>query len=122
MNITQTIVDNVVRGLVLDERGKWVPLAQMKAIESGVLRHLAAGDVLFNGQWVSIRKCKELMAGGPQPRPGDLTMSSADAEHISGKKASPWVVVSLNTGEQHLAHDHYLRLLRQATAAEKEEQ
>jgi hypothetical protein len=30
--------------------------------------------------------------------------------------------VSLNTGEQHLAHDHYLRLIRQATAAEKEEQ
>jgi hypothetical protein len=121
MNITQTIIDNVVRGLVLDERGKWITLAQMKAIESGVLRHLEAGDVLFNGQWVSIQKCRELMAGGQQQRPSDLTMSSSDADHISRKKASPWVVVSCSTGEQHLAHDQYLRLIRQATAAEKGE-
>jgi hypothetical protein len=120
MNITQTIIDNVVRGLVLDERGKWIPLSQMKAIESGVLRHLEAGDVLFNGQWVSIQKCKELTAGG-QPHQGDLAMASSDADHISRKKASPWVVVSCKTGEQHLAHDQFLRLIRQATAAEKEE-
>jgi hypothetical protein len=119
MNITQTIIDNVVRGLVLDGRGKWVPIAQMKAIESGVLRHLESGDVLWNGQWVSIQKCREMAAGGQQH--GDLSIASSDADHISRKKAAPWMVVSCNTGEQHLAHDQYLRLIRQATAAEKED-
>jgi hypothetical protein len=45
---------------------------------------------------------------------------SNDVEHISQKRPVPWIVVSCNTGEQKLAQEQHLRLIRQAAAAEKE--
>jgi hypothetical protein len=119
LNVTETIIDNVVRGLVLDAKGQWIPLSQMMAIEYNVLKHLEAGEVLYNGQWVSIQKCKEMSAGG-QLQPFDPNAPTHEADHISQKKPIPWIVVSCNTGEQHLAHEKYLPLIRLATNAEKD--
>jgi hypothetical protein len=119
MDVTETIIDNVARGLILDTKGKWVPLSHMMAVEKSVLKHLEAGEVLCQGQWISIQKCKKLLATG-QKRTSDFNAPSRDADHISQKKPVPWIVVSCNTGEQHLAQEQYLRLIRQATAAEKE--
>jgi hypothetical protein len=121
MNVTQMVIDNVVRGLVLDARGKWIPIAQMKALESNVLRHLVGGNVFCNGSWVSIQKCKELMVSG-QYQPEGMAVASNEADQISQKKGSSWVVVSCNTGEERLAEDQYLRLIRQAAAAEAEKE
>jgi hypothetical protein len=118
MNVTETIIDNVVRGLVLDTKGKWIPLARMMAIEQSVLKHLEAGEVLHQGQWISIQKCKNIISTGNR-RTNDFNASSNDVDHISQKRPVPWIVVSCNTGEQQLAHEQYLRLIRQATAAEK---
>jgi hypothetical protein len=117
MNITETIIDNVVRGLVLDAKGKWVPLGQMIGVEYNVLKHLEAGEVLCQGQWMSIKKSKEMAADGRIPASSNA--SSNDADHISQKKPIPWIVVSLNSGEQHLAHEKYLPIIRQASSAEK---
>ncbi len=116
MNITETIIDNVLRGLVLDARGKWVPLSQMIGVEYNVLKHLEAGEVLCQGQWLSIKKGKELLAAG---HPEETVSTSSEADHISRKKPVPWIVVSCSTGEQHLAHDKYMHIIRQAAAAEK---
>ena len=112
------VIDNVVRGLVLDAKGKWVPLAQMMAIEYNVLKHLEVGEVLHNGQWMSIQKCKQVQTAG-QMQPQGPNAPSNDADHISQKKPIPWIVVSCNTGEQHVAHEKYLPLIRQAASAEK---
>jgi hypothetical protein len=118
MNVTETIIDNVLRGLVLDVKGKWVPLTQMISVEYNVLKHLETGEVLCQGQWLSIKKSKEIEAAGQTPS-SNPNMLSSDADHISQKKPIPWIVVSCNTGEQHLAHEKYLPLIRQATTAEK---
>jgi hypothetical protein len=118
MNVTETIIDNVLRGLVLDAKGKWVPLSQMIGVEYNVLKHLEAGEVLCQGQWLGIKKCKEQMTAG-QPEDTLAAASSNEVEHISQKKPTPWIVVSCNSGEQHLAHDKYMQIIRQATSAEK---
>jgi hypothetical protein len=116
MNVTETIIDSVLRGLVLDARGKWVPLSQMIGVEYNVLKHLEAGEVLYQGQWHSIQKCKEMIFAG---QADETFAASNDADHISRKKPVPWIVVSCNTGEQHLAHEKYLHVIRQAASAEK---
>jgi hypothetical protein len=117
MSVSEIIFDNVVRGLVLDVKGKWVPLAEMMEIEYNVLKHLEAGQVLYNGQWVSIQKCKEIQAVGQMQSSGG-NVPSSDADHISQKKPDSWVVVSCNSGEQQIARDDYLSLIRQATSEE----
>jgi hypothetical protein len=119
MNITDTIIDNVVRGLVLDSKGNWIPIAQMKAIECNVLQHLKAGEVLWNGKWVALQKCKEMKSQGPiQESPSDAL--SRDADHISNKKPIPWIVVSCHSGEQQLAPESLIPLISQAASAEKD--
>jgi hypothetical protein len=49
VNVADTIIDNVERGLVLDTKGNWVPLSRMMVIEKSVLKHLEAGEVLHQG-------------------------------------------------------------------------
>jgi hypothetical protein len=121
MNVTEKIIDYVLRGLVLDDKGHWVPLSQMIGVEYNVLRHLEAGEVLCQGQWLSISKCKEILGAGKSDETISGTVSS-EADHISQKKPTPWIVVSVNTGEQHVAHDSFMHLIRQASAAEKHHQ
>ncbi len=111
MNITETIINNVVRGMVLDIKGNWVPIAQMKMIEHNVLKHLEAGEVLHDGQWISMRKFKTISSQTFQAT--DPTHHSHEADHISNKRPIPWVVVSCNSGEQYQAPDTMLPLIRQ---------
>jgi hypothetical protein len=118
MNVTEKIIDYVLRGLVLDDKGKWVPLSQMIEVEHNVLKHLESGEVLCQGQWLSIIKSRELLGSGTSGKTNSAVPSN-EADHISQKKPTPWIVVSVNTGEQHLAHDKYMHLIRQAAAAEK---
>ena len=119
MKIPETIVKNVELGLVLDGKGNWVPLAQLKAIERTVLNHLEAGEVLHEGTWTSLEKLTNNSSGAlgaMKAQGGDV--HAHEAAHISNKKAIPWVVVSCNTGEQHLAHENMLPLIRQSGASD----
>jgi hypothetical protein len=48
----------ILKGLVLDEHGQWIPIADKRAVEEDFLAHLTAGQVLHEGRWVSIAEAK----------------------------------------------------------------
>jgi hypothetical protein len=56
------IENYILKGLVLDEHGKWIPIADKKAVEEDFLAHLMAGQVLHEGRWVSIGEAKSAKA------------------------------------------------------------
>jgi hypothetical protein len=60
MDSIAEIENYVLGGLVLDDRGKWVSIADKKASEEDFLAHLEAGRVLHNGQWVKFTDAKTL--------------------------------------------------------------
>jgi hypothetical protein len=115
MNIPENVLNPVSLGLVLDNRGIWVPIAQIKVVESNFLKHLEAGEVLHEGKWISMEKCFALRSKTSGIAQGNIENAHApDAERISTKKGIPWVVVSCDTGEQHLAPDNLLSLIHQS--------
>jgi hypothetical protein len=118
MNALDTIKNNVTRGLVMDSKGNWVSIASLKAIEHNVLMHLEAGEVLYEGTWERIRNLKPSkshsprIGQSPEPRADHSTMLVNDVEHITNKKAIPWTVISLRTGEQHTAPESMIPIIR----------
>mgnify|MGYP001207598570 CR=1 FL=1 len=52
---------NVIKGLILDERGNWIDLKEKVRKEREFIKHVAAGEVLFDNQWVSIAEAKKLL-------------------------------------------------------------
>jgi len=58
MNRISEIENCILKGLVLDEHGNWVTIADRKAVEEDSLAHLAAGQVLFEGRWVNFTEIK----------------------------------------------------------------
>lgn len=64
-----TIEENIAKGLVLDEKGNWVPIAEKIEKEKNFLKHLEAGEVLNDGQWMPINFLKE---DNPKPSSGPL--------------------------------------------------
>jgi hypothetical protein len=117
MNAIDTIKNKVTRGLVLDSKGNWVTLASLKEVEQNVITHLKAGDVLHEGKWVSLKNLKIAPARSPDsglpppPKTNHLHAIGDDVEHISNKKATPWTVVSLSTGEQHMAQENMIPVI-----------
>ncbi|MBN1128735.1 MAG: hypothetical protein JXA71_07095 [Chitinispirillaceae bacterium] len=62
MNTISEIENHVLKGLVLDEHGQWIPIADKKAVEEDFLAHLSAGKVLHEGRWVSFAEAKSAKA------------------------------------------------------------
>ena len=58
MNRIAEMENSILKGLVLDELGNWVPIADRKAVEEETIAHLSAGQVLFEGRWVSFPELK----------------------------------------------------------------
>jgi hypothetical protein len=58
MNCIAEMENCLLRGLVLDEHGNWVSIAERKAVEADSLAHLSAGQVLFEGRWVTFTEVK----------------------------------------------------------------
>jgi hypothetical protein len=52
--ISDKMKKNVLNGLVLDEKGHWVSIAEKVEYERSFLMHLEAGEILCEGKWVSI--------------------------------------------------------------------
>ena len=50
MNRIAEMENCILKGLVLDELGNWVTIADRKAVEEETIAHLASGQVLFEGQ------------------------------------------------------------------------
>ncbi|MCX7727409.1 MAG: hypothetical protein N2053_11255 [Chitinispirillaceae bacterium] len=57
----QEIEKLIVKGMVLDEHGNWVPLTNKVKKEREFISHLERGEVLFNGEWRKISEVKELI-------------------------------------------------------------
>jgi hypothetical protein len=62
MSRISEIENYILKGLVLDEHGAWIPIADKKAVEEDFLAHLMAGQVLHEGRWVSIAEAKSARA------------------------------------------------------------
>lgn len=62
MSRISEIENYILKGLVLDEHGAWIPIADKKAVEEDFLAHLMAGQVLNEGRWVSIAEAKSARA------------------------------------------------------------
>jgi hypothetical protein len=58
MNRIAEVENYILKGLVLDEHGQWIPIADKRAVEEDFLAHLSAGQVLHEGRWVSIAEAK----------------------------------------------------------------
>jgi hypothetical protein len=59
MGMMQLIEERIIQGMVLNEHGKWVTIAEKSSKERNLLNHLEAGEVLANGKWVSIDNAKK---------------------------------------------------------------
>jgi hypothetical protein len=58
MDITFKTKKMVENGLVLDDRGHWIPLIDKLTMERFFIEHIAAGEVLRNKRWVTIDEAK----------------------------------------------------------------
>lgn len=58
MDITFKTKKMVENGLVLDERGTWVPLVDKLNMERFFIERLSSGEVLFNKRWAPISEVK----------------------------------------------------------------
>jgi hypothetical protein len=84
-------------------------------MENEILKHLEAGEVLLEDKWVSIYN--GFAARSPSaPGAENNNKEAPAAENIFNKKGIPWVVVSCETGEQHLAPDSLVGRLHQSGA------
>lgn len=75
MDKKQEIMEKVVDGLVLDEHGKWIPIANKIKSEQEFLARLEAGEVLYEGEWIPISEIKkrndESLDNNERPEPED---------------------------------------------------
>jgi hypothetical protein len=79
MNRLAEMENCILKGLVLDEHGTWVTIADRKAVEEDTMAHLASGQVLFEGRWINFPELKAsrlrgverppFFSGGRFPRP-----------------------------------------------------
>jgi hypothetical protein len=58
MNRVAEVENHILKGLVLGEHGNWVPIADRKAVEEDFLAHISAGQVLYQGRWVTFAEVK----------------------------------------------------------------
>lgn len=58
MDITFKTKKMVENGLVLDDRGSWIPLIDKLRMERFFIDHIASGEVLRNKRWVTIDEAK----------------------------------------------------------------
>lgn len=54
MNAFEKVKEHLSKGLVLDDRGQWVPLSERLTCEKSFREHLAKGEVLVDGEWVAL--------------------------------------------------------------------
>jgi hypothetical protein len=59
MNRIAEMENCILKGLVLDELGNWVTIADRKAVEEETMAHLSSGQVLFEGRWVNFPELKK---------------------------------------------------------------
>lgn len=59
MQALKVVEEKVRQGYVLDERKKWVLLSEKISKEKEFLKHIESGEILLNGEWLSIAEVKK---------------------------------------------------------------
>jgi len=59
MQALKVVEEKVCRGYVLDERKKWILLSEKISKEKEFLKHIESGEILLNGEWLSIAEVKK---------------------------------------------------------------
>lgn len=67
MSSEKKIEELVVSGMVLDEHGAWVPLAEKVRKERLFIKHLEQGEILHGGVWTNVTKIPKCMVSLVQP-------------------------------------------------------
>ncbi|MBD3421127.1 MAG: hypothetical protein GF398_13505 [Chitinivibrionales bacterium] len=91
MDKMKEIEHKVLNGLVLDEKGRWVPIARKVAMEREFFSHLERGQVLINRKWLSVDQALSLgneqgqneQGQNEQPQPVAAAASRDTAAHES---------------------------------------
>jgi len=83
MSRISEIENYILKGLVLDDHGAWIPIADKKAVEEDFLAHLIAGQVLNEGRWVSIPEAKSSSA------PTEIATISTEKTLPTQEKSEP---------------------------------
>jgi hypothetical protein len=90
MSTISEIENHILKGLVLDEHGQWIPIADKKTVEEDFLAHLSAGKVLHEGRWVTIGEAKSAKAPTEFAIPVlDLPPSESREEGLAGPPPAP---------------------------------
>lgn len=58
-SIPDRIRNAVYNGYVIDDMGKWVPIAQMVEKEREFLQHLERGQVIMKDEWMSFEEARK---------------------------------------------------------------
>jgi hypothetical protein len=79
---SKIVEQNIIKGLVLDEKGNWISIAEKIEKENAFLKHLEAGEILENGKWISIfqRNKKHAIANHCVPSAETISANSGLAK------------------------------------------
>ncbi|MBN2188023.1 MAG: hypothetical protein JW699_01110 [Chitinispirillaceae bacterium] len=92
MNRIAEMENCILKGLVLDELGNWVPIADRKAVEEDTLAHLSSGQVLFEGRWVNFPELKKSRSRRVEKPPlfsGRIFFRKTTAAPVSTPQSAP---------------------------------
>jgi hypothetical protein len=65
--IIKIVEENILKGLVIDDKGKWVTIHEKIERENKFITHLEAGEVLNNGRWIPIEEAKRKITDSMDP-------------------------------------------------------
>ena len=99
MSITKKIEDLVYAGMVIDDHGKWIPIAEKLKKEKKFLSHLERGEVLTNGKWISIADKDQTPVSSRTTSPAHEPESEVHDETTLDPPESPEETVFLTTEE-----------------------
>lgn len=103
-----TIEENIAKGLVLDEKGNWVPIAEKIEKEKNFLKHLEAGEVLSDGQWVPINFLKEESSkSSSSPLYNEESTELEETKHLIKSKNENTISDMINKGQDQEIYNNY---------------
>ncbi len=102
-----TIEENIAKGLVLDEKGNWVPIAEKIEKEKNFLNHLEAGEVLNDGQWVPIDFLKEGNSKSSNPPYYDGPTELEETKRLINCKNEKTISDMINKGQDQEVYNNY---------------
>lgn len=106
MSIANKIEELVYAGMVIDDHGKWISIAEKREKERVFLSHLEQGQVLTNGKWISIAD-KAATPASPESvtSPSEEASDVHDETTLDPPPVSPEETVYLTTEEYTPAKD-----------------